>query len=122
MAELTEKEKKQANIGCAIMLGIVVVVAIFMSRGPSKPYEPDKFDASMMAESFVRDHLKAPSTAKFARFSKDNVSRKENGDFVVLGYVDSQNSFGAMIRTHYVATVRYIGDKKWQLEDLKWLP
>ena len=120
MAQLTEKEKKQANIGCAIMLGIVVVIAIIMNLGPSKPYEPDEMDACMMAEQFVTKRLKAPASAKYPLYSRKNVTRKANGDFVVKSYVDSQNSFGAMIRTNYVATVRYIGDKKWELEDLEW--
>ena len=47
------------------------------------------------------------------------MTRRANGDFVATSYVVSQNSFGAMIRTHYIAVVRYIGDKKWQLEDLQ---
>lgn len=35
----------------------------------------------------------------------------------VAGYVDSQNSFGAMLRMNYTVTIRDEG-QKWQLEDI----
>ena len=47
----------------------------------------------------ITEQLKAPSTAKFSLesgWSKDN-------ELIVRGYVDSQNGFGAMIRTKVYA-------------------
>jgi hypothetical protein len=36
----------------------------------------------------------------------------------VSSYVDSQNSFGALIRTQYVAKMKYLSGQKWRLVDL----
>jgi hypothetical protein len=37
---------------------------------------------------------------------------------MVGSYVDAENSFGAMIRTHFVCELTYIGDGNYRLEDL----
>jgi hypothetical protein len=65
----------------------------------------------------VKDRLKAPATADFPW---DAVRTKELGScrFQVEAYVDAQNSFGAMIRTRYSATMIYANDT-WRLDDLK---
>lgn len=75
-------------------------------------------DASMayvMSQNFVKRHLKAPSTAAFpsgvARYSQ----AIGNCQFAVNSYVDSQNSFGAMVRSSYTATMEYIPkDDTWR--------
>jgi len=35
---------------------------------------------------------------------------------VVRIWVDAQNSFGAMLRSHYVVTLHYNGNGKWQVQ------
>jgi hypothetical protein len=62
------------------------------------------------AEEYVKQCLKAPSTAKFPghilEADKWSVGRKK--DLVqVKSYVDSQNSFGAMIRSDFVVQFNY---------------
>lgn len=44
--------------------------------------------------------LKAPSTAVFCK-EEELIITKEYGRYLVTGWVDSQNSYGAMIRTYY---------------------
>ncbi|MCI9246875.1 MAG: hypothetical protein HFJ30_07165 [Clostridia bacterium] len=44
--------------------------------------------------------LKSPSTVRFAPYSQWNFSKKD-GCISVKSYVDSQNSFGATIRTQF---------------------
>lgn len=63
--------------------------------------------AHIMANEFVQKRLISPSTAKFPRFSDPGVRILEDDGcvFSVFGYVDSQNKFGAMIRTEFVAVV-----------------
>jgi hypothetical protein len=51
----------------------------------------------------VTNVLVAPSTAKFPDCSS---SYKGDGRYEVRASVDSQNGFGAMIRTHYWAEVQ----------------
>lgn len=57
------------------------------------------------SHTFVRSQLKAPATAVFPAFDDEEVVAIDEGQcrFKVWGYVDSQNSFGALIRTTYAA-------------------
>jgi hypothetical protein len=76
--------------------------------------------AYVMARDFVTDRLKAPSTAEFPYGSGYSVSFVGECSFVVTGYVDSQNGFGAMIRTPWV--VKLTRDLQqtdyWKLDDI----
>lgn len=75
---------------------------------------PDTREGFVMAQAFVKDRLKAPATAKFAHFTDGHAELTGTcGEVRVTSYVDSQNSFGAMLRTHYTAVVKKTGDDKW---------
>lgn len=57
---------------------------------------------------YVGDRLVAPGTMQFPYRQDDGVfvRRIENTcTYSVTGYVDSENRFGALIRTHYTAIV-----------------
>ena len=54
--------------------------------------------------------LKAPSTAKWTKASY--ASKTKTNTFEGSGYVDSQNGFGAMIRSNWSITVQYIGPEE----------
>ena len=59
--------------------------------------------AITLAQELVKKELKSPSTAKFPwSFSEYTVSRSGE-NWIVKGYVDAQNSFGAMIRSNFEA-------------------
>lgn len=63
------------------------------------------------AEENVKEILKAPSTAKFpgsflSPFKDWNIS-KDGNKFTVSSYVDSQNGFGAMIRSDFTITYEW---------------
>lgn len=69
------------------------------------------------AMNIVAKNLKAPATAKFPGDWEESVSVEKAGicKFRVVGYVDSQNAFGAMIRTHYTLNVERMSDgKQWE--------
>lgn len=78
--------------------------------------------AYVMSQQYVRQRLKSPTTATFPGGSRD-YQTQYMGDCIhrVVAYVDSQNSFGAMIRTPYYAEMQYIRNSrnKWRLLDLK---
>lgn len=63
--------------------------------------------AFVMSQTFVKKQLKAPSTAKFPYINEASVLREGKCGFRVESYVDAQNSFGAMLRTYYTASVVY---------------
>jgi hypothetical protein len=64
--------------------------------------------AHRVATEAVAARLKAPKTATFSSLRESQVARheKERCRFQVTGYVDAQNSFGAMLRTGFVVEVQ----------------
>ena len=75
-----------------------------------------------MAKQFVTQRLKAPSTADFGGFLSGNyqsaddcVTKTGPNTYLAAGWVDSQNSFGAMIRTTFVVKLRDDKNGKWTL-------
>lgn len=83
-----------------------------------KRNQPTKTEAATMAEKFVKQSLKAPSTADFPWYSSDRVKNKGNNKYVVHSYVDAQNAYGAKLRNWYICELRYVGDGKWICENL----
>ncbi len=71
------------------------------------------------AKDFVRYNLIAPRTAKFARISSLKAERVDVKTWKLYSYVDSQNSFGAMIRTHYYIKIMWLGGDSWKVLDSK---
>lgn len=87
-------------------------------------YKPDNIMACIMTQSFVENYLKSPGSAEFASctLSKEEstVNYQGNRTYFVYSYVDSQNSFGALIRTRYSAEIRDNEVKDlWNLLDIE---
>jgi len=59
------------------------------------------------AQDRIKKLLKAPSTAKFPSITKWDFT-KDNGVVTVSAYVDSENSFGAMLRSNF--QIKYAKD------------
>lgn len=73
----------------------------------------------VMAQRFVKDRLKAPSTADFP-WSATAVTPNGHCRHMVLGYVDAQNGFGAMIRSNWIVDLEYLPNvDKWQAHDVQ---
>lgn len=98
-----------------ILIAVVAVVGICVARvnSDSKPSAADEERDAQRAceEQFVPARLKAPATAKFSGVSVSG----SGGTYAVTGSVDSQNSFGALIRSTFSCTVHSSGDK-WVLD------
>jgi hypothetical protein len=60
--------------------------------------------ACALAQAFTRESLKAPATAQFQTCRDNDVTFMADGSFVVFVTVDSQNGFGATLRTKYRAS------------------
>jgi len=107
----------------------LVVMGLYLSHSQPKPpptpaeiaakqERSDEFDARIYAKEYVKKSLKAPSTANFqspANFAVQHLKGgKENPNqdlWKVSGYVDAQNSFGAMIRNRFYIELVKLGDK-----------
>jgi hypothetical protein len=97
--------------GYAVLVVIIFVVFIMIKSclsGPDKKqYSYSKTSALIDSRQFVEKRLKCPSTAKFSA-ELDGVSQSNDTTFFVKGYVDSQNGFGAMIRSVYNCIITYM--------------
>ncbi|MCY1439063.1 hypothetical protein D9M71_552830 [compost metagenome] len=81
----------------------------------------DSTMAYVMSQNFVKQRLKSPASADFPFISNQNVSSTPIGNckFHVAAYVDAQNTFGAKIRTPYIAILEYKpSEKTWHLISL----
>jgi hypothetical protein len=101
--------------GCVLICIGGCCIGIFSPRAD----KPDDVGAYVFAQNAVTQALKCPSTAQFPSGVSEFVSDQGGGVFTVRAYVDAQNSFGAMVRTRFTARVKYLGNHRWQLEDLQ---
>ena len=109
-----------------IWFGIVMLLVMF---SPDSEYSntEDKGDLTMaciMAENYVTPNLKSPGSAEFQGCQKQKyggatVIYDGDGLYFVHGYVDSQNSFGAMLRTTYFVELKDMGNSQWTLINLE---
>jgi hypothetical protein len=85
----------------------------------SKAYVPDSHEAFYMAKELMKKSLKAPSTADFAAYHESTINNLGADEWRVSSYVDSQNSFGAMIRTTFTIKMKVDRSTKyWKATDL----
>lgn len=105
-------------MGCLIVFIIIAFSFVFAPHDKiADKANDDKIMAWVMAQSFVEDRLKSPSTAKFPQHSDETVVPLGNGQFLVSGYVDAQNSFGATVRSDFTCTLQQNGEN-WKLLDI----
>lgn len=84
-----------------------------------KSKQHTKTEAFVEAISTVRKQLKAPSTADFGYDSENGCKQMNDSSFVVKNYVDSENSFGAKLRSEFLCLVYYTSDNKAHVEILE---
>lgn len=109
--------KQPSSRGVKIGAGIIVAVAIlgcggaiaaFTSKsgsGSSDTAPADRsFEAKSICETFVKKQLKAPATAKF---SEESAAKVSDVEYTAGGSVDSQNSFGALLRSTFACDLTY---------------
>lgn len=103
------------------VLGVVVVLGVvgnIIGGGSSTTTANPTRDAALICHKFVRERLKSPSTAKFPTSDESTVQPISGGDYEVTSYVDSQNAFGATLRSNYTCVVKPVEGDKWRLVDL----
>jgi predicted nucleic acid-binding Zn ribbon protein len=82
----------------------------------------DDGKAHIIAQSYVKNVLKSPSTADFPTFDYTAYDL-ENNKYKIISYVDSQNSFGAEVRSNYSVILSYNNSdwadiNNWTLHEL----
>ena len=110
--------------GC---LGFVFIIILLSSLGGDdtpkinefgENYKIDEILACVMAQDFIEDMLKSPSSAEFQPCYRAGVTYIGDYTYNIMSYVDSQNGFGAMIRTEYYVQMRYNQDESWSLLEI----
>lgn len=99
--------------------------ALSLAENAAKQLEIDSIDARTWAKIYVQNSLKAPKTAEFQNVldfgvaqAMDKKGKPLKDLWEVSGYVDAQNSFGAMIRTHWYVKLKKNGNS-WILLEIK---
>lgn len=124
------------GIGCVMLLAIggglatcAGCVALFKqsadrSGSPSAPRanEADPYAMWGLCKENVKARLRAPSTAEFVDDSildmqshvfHDLRKHKTANDYLVKGQVDSQNGFGARLRSVYECSITWTGGERY---------
>lgn len=110
--KLRKKNQKGKGSDFLELIGMGVVVSIpllwFTFSGGSGSSKPSGHQAQSACERAVTGILKSPSSADFGGWQ-----RRENADgtYEISGYVDSQNSFGAVLRAQFSCSVDSSGDR-----------
>jgi hypothetical protein len=113
-----QPSKGSPLLGC---VGLVVVAAVGLYActaslgGSGEDGGPDQYGAEAACQEFVERRLKSPSTAEF-----DTTATGGPTTFTVTGTVDSQNSFGAMVRNEFTCVTTARGEE-WVLDSLSGL-
>ena len=104
--------KKVSKKGCLgmflFMLFILSVISLSIKSGCSgsdKVKEYTKLNALIASQNFVETRLTSPSSAEFSYDYENKVQKINDTTFRVVGWVDSQNRFGAMVRSNYTCTI-----------------
>lgn len=124
----------QGNLIRVVIAAVVIVPLVWMMDkatqvhkvmpGQQKPAEPpaapkpehDPLSAWYCAQEFVKDKLKAPSTAEFESADLKMLKYLGDGRYQLTSYVDAENSFGAKLRYDFVCVVRHAGGDKYVCE------
>lgn len=126
-AAIIAKVNRQTHIICGVLALVAVTVIAFGYRQCSKWLGKAEantcYDSGMafvMSQNFVKKRLKSPASAQFP-YKADVAEYKGDCTHTIMSHVDSQNGFGAMLRTRYVAEMKYTGDGMWQMKNLEFI-
>ena len=111
---MTDGSASKSKFWWYVGLSIVAAIIVGLVLPKSSPMaEDEQAGAKSVCREFVKDRLKSPASAKFPDESEAMATELLSVGWRVRGYVDSQNSFGAMLRSDYTCDVKLAADKKW---------
>jgi len=100
----------------------LTMMGLLLLAGCGKPeFTCGESHAYNAAQRIIERHLKSPSTAKFPLSNASTVTISASGKckYQIDSYVDSQNAFGATVRTPFSITVEGFPAKdEWLGSDL----
>jgi hypothetical protein len=92
-----------------------------LSKSKRRDREIESF---LICKNFVTDRLKSPGSAKFRNPSQTDGEvvwvSTDDVTWTIQSSVDSENGFGALLRSNFVCTVQYRPEvEKWYLLDMQ---
>jgi len=101
------------------VLSMIIIIAVLVSIAPSgsspmvskKTEKVSEAAAWHVCQHYVKQKLLSPATASFPLFY-DRFSKVDETTFWLEGHVDSQNAYGAEVRTSFQIKVQYTGGEK----------
>lgn len=75
--------------------------------------------AYLFAQDLIIEYLKSPSSAEFPGSSQIKLVPLGNDRYYIDGYLDSQNGFGAQVRTKYQCWVLYKQNERISIENIQ---
>lgn len=110
--EKTNNKKLYTKLVFGSLIVIFIIVAVVQSGKPEPPHIVDKYDIIVTAENCVKQNLKSPKTAEFCNSAKYDIKKIDEKKWTISGCVDSQNGFGAMLRSDFSMEVIVSADGK----------
>lgn len=105
---------------------LFVIVTALNPRESNSYNEINKADSTEnlvrhVCESVITKTLKAPATAKFASQEESRLDNLGNEEYAFITWVDAQNSFSALIRSHFYCQLARDPSSEggWRLQQLK---
>jgi hypothetical protein len=116
-----EKEPVKWTVSSVFGVIIMLIILAVFLQGCFSSFGANDTEAFVISQGFVEDRLKSPSTADFCGMHGGDSEVTEVGDeeWEISSCVDSENGFGAKVRTFYTVTVKYLGDDEWELVDIE---
>jgi hypothetical protein len=126
---IMEQDQKR---GCLVLVVLILAGSVWLGsciyragdEAEKVPIEKrdSHIEALVFMQEYVKGLLKAPSTAKFPGSTDKNTQvLKDGADYIVMSWVDSENSFGAMLRSSYIGVVRQNGAYDWEVISFQFL-
>lgn len=91
------------------LYSLLFVLLLISCGAPSPESDTQKLKAYSYAEEFVKQKLKSPSSAQFPVLDEKlgHVEYIGENKYKISSWVESKNSFGAMLKTPFEATIRF---------------
>jgi hypothetical protein len=99
---------------------LALLVFLYLARARSTPSPAHAPEAAYVAcQQFVRDRLRAPTSAAFPPYREVVVrGGAPTAEYELRAYVDAQNAFGAPLRSTFTCTVQHTTGTTYRLVDL----